>query len=345
MAERVAALQPSDVSVIVPVYNGGSAFVRCLDALASLAPRPGEIIVVDDGSTDDSRMRAQQAGVRVLQTERAHSGPASARNLAASQAHGQILYFVDADVQVKRDAITQLLAPFSADPSTAAIYGSYDEAPPAHNFISQYKNLFHHFVHQDSSGTATSFWAGCGAIRREVFARLGGFSAAYERPSIEDIELGYRLKKLGYQTRLLKNLQVTHLKQWTLKSLVETDVRDRAVPWTQLILRDREFPADLNLKLSHRLSVALTFLLLASLFAASVLPASVILSALCAIVLLVLNIKLYQFFAARRGWWFTLRAIPLHWFYYFYSGIAFGIGVLLWLMQSRAHGRQTVEQR
>ena len=69
----------------------------------------------------------------------------------------------------------------------------------ANNFVSQYKNLFHHFVHQDASGTATSFWAGCGAIRRDIFLRLGGFNTAYKRPSIEDIELGYRLTRAGHR--------------------------------------------------------------------------------------------------------------------------------------------------
>ncbi len=337
-------LEPSDVTVIVPVYNGGENFARCLDALQALSPRPGEIIVVDDGSSDGSYASAQQAGARVLLTPHSRCGPAVARNLAASQARGEILFFVDADVQVKPDAIRQVLEPLRADPTLAAVYGSYDETPPAKNFVSQYKNLFHHFVHQDSVGTATSFWAGCGAIRRDIFLGLGGFSTRYYRPSIEDIELGYRLKKAGYRTQLVKKLQVTHLKQWTLKSLLASDIRDRALPWTQLILRDREFPTDLNLKMAHRLSVTLAYLLVVSLAFGLVFPLSLFISLVCVVALAILNWPLYQFFAARRGWTFALAAMVLHWFYYLYSGLAFMLGVALRLAPMRLRKEQADER-
>ena len=333
--------EPWHVSIIVPVYNGGEAFVRCLDALAALAPPPGEIVVVDDGSSDGSSARAQQASFRVLHTGSVRSGPASARNLGARQAQGEILFFLDADVEVRHDAVAQIIEPFCDAPCLAAAYGSYDDAPAASNFVSQYKNLFHHFVHQDASGAGTSFWAGCGAIRRDIFLRLGGFNTAYKRPSIEDIELGYRLKKMGYQTQLLKCLQVTHLKQWTLGSLLESDVRDRALPWAQLILREREFPADLNLKVSHRLSVVLVFVMLGALASTIVAPAGLMAAGACALLLLVLNLRLYRFFAARCGVWFVLRAIPLHWSYYLYSGSAFALGVVMWLQSlPQAHGAE-----
>lgn len=321
--------EPPDVSIIVPVLNGGEQFARCLAALRVLSPAPGEIIVVDDGSTDGSGARAEQAGARVVQTPTARSGPAVGRNLAAAQARGAVLFFIDADVVAPPDAVARVVAAFRAEPTLAAIYGSYDEAPPARNFVSQYKNLLHHYVHQDASGAATSFWAGCGAMRRAVFRQLGGFSAAYRRPSIEDIELGYRLKKAGLRSQLVKSLQVTHLKHWTLKSLLESDIRDRALPWTQLILRDREFPTDLNLKTSHRASVVSAYLLIFSLLLAVLYPAALLAALVCALCLLALNWSLYRFFATRRGSGFALSAIPLHWFYYLYSGLAFALGSLL----------------
>ena len=57
--------------------------------------------------------------------------------------------------------------------------------------VSQYRNLLHHFVHQHGHAEASTFWAGCGAIRRAAFDAVGGFDAArFPRPSIEDIELG-----------------------------------------------------------------------------------------------------------------------------------------------------------
>jgi glycosyltransferase involved in cell wall biosynthesis len=320
------------VTLIMPVCNGGRNFARCLEALAGLSPQPGEIIVVDDGSKDGSLTLAQHSGACVLQTARPRSGPAIARNLAAAQARGQILFFVDSDVRPAPDAIARVVAEFQAEPELAALYGSYDESPPAQNFVSQYKNLLHHFVHQDSSSEGTSFWAGCGAIRSDVFRRVGGFNAAYRRPSIEDIELGYRLRNAGYRTRLVKSLQASHLKHWTLRTLVESDVRDRALPWTRLILRESAMPADLNLKWPHRASVLCACVSALALACVPFFPIAIALAAFCAGALLVLNGRLYAFFAARRGLRFALAAIPLHWFYYIYSGLALALGILVWLV-------------
>jgi len=71
------------------------------------------------------------------------------------------------------------------------------------NFLSQYKNLLHHFVHQGSSSDATTFWAGCAAVDRKVFVDIGGFDAArYDQPSIEDIEMGYRMLSQGHRVLL-----------------------------------------------------------------------------------------------------------------------------------------------
>ena len=110
----------------------------------------------------------------------------------------------------------RIAAAFQASPNLAALFGSYDDEPFESNFLSQYKNLFHHYVHQTAKVDASTFWSGCGAIRREVFLAIGGFEENYRRPTIEDIELGYRLKKTGHRIRLLKELQVKHLKRWEI---------------------------------------------------------------------------------------------------------------------------------
>src|SRR5690606_2357585 len=98
--------------------------------------------------------------------------------------------------------------------------------PAASNILSQYKNLFHHFVHQQGRREAKTFWAGCGAIRRSVFEEVGGFSTAYGRPCIEDIELGSRLVRAGRRIVLDKSIQARHLKRWSLWSVIKSDVLD-----------------------------------------------------------------------------------------------------------------------
>ena len=318
---------PIPISVVIPVRNGGSSFQRCLDAIRACDPPPHEVIVVDDGSIDDSARVAREWGVCVLSTARPGSGPAHARNAGAGAASGDVVLFVDADVALHPDAIGRVARRFAADPDLAACFGSYDDDPAAPNFLSQYKNLFHHYVHQSARADASTFWAGCGAIRRGVFLSAGGFSERYTRPAIEDIEMGYRLKASGYKLQLDKNLQGKHLKRWTLRSLLRSDILDRGVPWTALILRDGALVDDLNLQTHNRVSVVAVYLLLLSLCLGVWWSSAWLASAALCLTLLALNWPLYRFFAARRGRLFALRTIPMHWLYYVYNGVAFAIGL------------------
>ncbi len=248
-----------NVSVIIPVYNGEAELTQCLGALGKSMLAQLEILVVDDCSTDGSRAVAERLGARVLSTG-VNSGPAKARNLGAREARGEILFFLDADVVAHSDAVGRVQQAFAANPAIDAVIGSYDDNPAEADFLSQYKNLMHCFVHQTGHEQASTFWSGCGAIRRDVFLAHSGFDESYARPAIEDIELGYRLYQANHKMVLDKGLRVKHLKRWTFWNLLKTDILDRGIPWTELILRDRNMPNDLNLQLSQRISVALAFL-------------------------------------------------------------------------------------
>lgn len=332
LPSTVPSLAKPTVSVIIPVYKGGVDFLRCLWNLAEAVPPPSEIIVVADGDTDGSWHLACEFGAQVLRVP-VPGGPGRARNLGARMARGDILFFVDADVAIYPDAIGQIAAAFAREANLAAVFGSYDDAPSATNFLSQYKNLLHHYIHQTSREEASTFWGACGAIRREIFLTLGGFDERYRQPSIEDIELGYRLKRAGLRIRLCKPLQVKHLKRWGLVSLLKSDFFHRALPWTELILRDRWFINDLNLRSCSRFSVILVYALLGALVAVWWWPASLAFAGTLTLALLALNQPLYRFFQRKRGLCFAILTIPWHWFYYLYSGLAFAIGVVRYLFR------------
>ena len=315
------------VSVVIPVFDGGESFRACLSSLAALAPGANEIIVVDDSSGDSSGRLASEFGAQVLSTP-VRSGPAHARNLGAQQAYGDILLFVDADVAVRPDTIGRVAQAFRREPGLSALFGSYDDAPAAADFLSQYKNLMHHYVHQTGREDAFTFWAGCGAIRRDVFLSLGGFDERYREPAIEDIELGYRLKSAGYKILLLKALQVRHLKPWSPPGLLRADFAQRALPWAELILQNRRFANDLNIGWSSRISVLATYGLIGALFAAWRWPLLVALAGVLVLALLLLNGPLYRFYARKRGLLFAVQTVPWHWFYFLYSGLAFALALV-----------------
>jgi glycosyltransferase involved in cell wall biosynthesis len=312
------------ISIIVPVYNGETFLDRCLDALFASDYQSFEVIVVDDGSTDDSAEISRKKGAVVLSSERRQSGPAAARNLAAKTARGEILLFVDADVVIENDTVSKVAAAFERQPEISALFGSYDDAPAEQNFLSQYRNLQHHFVHQNSSREASTFWAGLGAIRRDVFAAIGGFDAArFAVPSIEDIELGVRLCAQGHRILLDKEIQAKHLKKWEITSLVRTDIFCRALPWSKLILTRQGLINDLNLKNSDRLSAMLVGLSVALFPIAFWQPILSVLPMVLLLVVLFLNRKIFSFFVEKKGVRFAVKAFPWQLFYFFYSGVSF----------------------
>lgn len=263
----MAGSTPS-ITVIIPAHNAAEYLAQCLQHLTQSETAPLECLVVDDGSTDHTPEVARKFGARVLQTD-GKRGPAHARNLGARAARGDILLFLDSDVCVHADTLSRVRSAFESDPSLDALIGSYDDSPGSPDFLSQYRNLMHHYVHQRARREACTFWSGCGAIRREVFLAHAGFDESYRRPAIEDIELGYRLHMAGRKMILDKRVQVKHLKRWTFWGLLKTDIVDRGIPWTELILRNQYMPNDLNLELSQRVSVALAFLLMGLSTAAS----------------------------------------------------------------------------
>lgn len=316
--------KPQFVSVIVPVYNGGHFLHQCLDALFSSDYSAFEVIVADDGSTDESAAIARRKGARVIPTLRRRSGPAAARNLAAKEARGDILLFIDADVVVKKDTISKVAGRFASSPEFAALFGSYDDAPGEKNFLSQYKNLQHHFVHQTSNPEASTFWAGLGAVRRDVFLSVGGFDGErFAVPSIEDIELGVRLRAAGHRIMLDKNIQAKHLKKWKPVSLIRTEIFCRAAPWSKLILTSQGMINDMNLKTSDRLSAALVGLSLLLVPFVFWRPALLVVILAFLFGILFLNRRIFGFYAEKKGLLFAALTYPWQFFYYLYSGATF----------------------
>lgn len=303
-----------------------------LDAVRRQDAPPAEFIVVVDGGSEDVEdvaAAASAAGASVVRVE-GQIGPAAARNLGARRAEGDVVFFVDADVALHGDAVARVQSRFSREPGLAGVFGSYDDAPAALGLVSQYRNLLHHFVHQGGRAEASTFWAGCGALRRDVFLSVGGFDERYREPSVEDIELGCRLTAAAFRIRLDKELQGRHLKEWSFRSMVRTDVLQRALPWTELIARGYPLVDDLNLRRSSRLSAVLVLLAAATLPLALAHPAWLLPAGVAGGGALLIDAPLYSFFCRKRGLSFAAVAVALHWLYYAYSAAAFTAGMLRW---------------
>ena len=272
--------------MIVPATNRPLSLARCLAAIEVARGRDDEVVVV---------------------TEPPFSGPARARNDGAARAAGDVLVFVDADIELHRDALERIAA-LLADPAVDAAFGSYDDEVATRGLVSAFRNLLHHHVHHEGAGPATTFWAGVGAVRRERFLAAGGFDAVrYPMPSIEDVELGARLSATGSTIVLDPRIQGTHLKQWSLVEMLRTDYARRGVPWVTLLLRGGVHPHALNAGWRHRLSA------LASLGAAgAVALRRPVLAAGALLTLVTLNRSFYRLLAQRVGTAGAAAGVGLH---------------------------------
>jgi len=275
------------LAVVVPATDDPATLERCLAALEASSRAPEELIV---------------------QRDPAGAGPAAARNLGVEATWADVLVFVDSDVEVHPDALERTAARFAGDPELVAIFGAYDDDPADPGLTSRYRNLLHHHVHAEAEGEAETFWAGLGAIRREPFDEAGGFDAeAFPEPSVEDIELGMRLRRGGARIALDPEIRGRHLKTWTPRSMVATDFGRRGVPWARLLLRNGKGSTALNLGWRRRASAAASVALLGSLLARRPRLAAAALAAN-----LVLDRDLYALLSRRGGPKLLLAGIGLH---------------------------------
>jgi hypothetical protein len=294
------------LAVVVPATDGPPTLGRCVAALRASSEPPDELIVVE----------RPDAG-----------GPAAARNAGAATARGDLIAFVDADVEVHPDALARLRLAFVADPELVAVFGSYDDRPAAPGTVSRFRNLLHHHVHTSSPGRADTFWAGLGAIRRDAFVESGGFDAErFPAPAVEDIELGMRLSAAGAPILLDPTIRGTHLKRWSLVGMLRTDLADRGIPWVRLALESGQPSGELNLGWRHRLSALASLAAVLAAIARRPLAAAGAFGALVA-----LNARFYALLRERGGIGLGLAGPPLHLLHHLVAIVAAGAGAALHL--------------
>jgi GT2 family glycosyltransferase len=236
LARRRPAGATPRLSVVMPVYNAEDTLAECLTRLCATQMPDVEVVLVDDGSTDQSRAIAAGFPVRVVRSG-GRVGPAAARNLGARVCEGDVVLFIDSDVMVRPDTLTRLLARFDAS-DVDGVVGVQAADMRHRNLVSQYKNLWMRWTYVRQQGDVALFYTTAAAIRREAFLRSGGFDQGYGNPNVEDTAFGQKLASLGIRVRVDPELEVEHVKHYSLAGLLRTDYR-RAVALTRMKLRQR----------------------------------------------------------------------------------------------------------
>jgi glycosyltransferase involved in cell wall biosynthesis len=224
-----------EISVIIPVKNAGSIFDECLAAVKVSQKADYEIIVIDDGSTDNTVDIANKHACQVISLPRS-LGPANARNVGALQARGSIIFFIDADIVICNDMLHRLSNIFR-DKRVVGITGILAGQIRYNDFYSQYKNLWMRYTFVFLPDTISIFNTSCTAIRRETFLESGGFDTSYGRPSVEDSDFARKFVGMGHVVHLRKDIEVEHVKSYTLLQILKTDFY-RSSDLVKMTLRD-----------------------------------------------------------------------------------------------------------
>ncbi|MBN1552489.1 glycosyltransferase, partial [bacterium] len=198
------------VSVIVPAFNAGSTLKECLQSLhtQTYPHEHYEVIVVDDGSTDQTPVIAQSES-RTVFLQQTHEGPATARNLGSLHARGNILIFTDADCTASETFIEEMVKPFN-DPHIVGVKGAYRSLQKgcwARFAQIEFEERYAKLVKAESIDFVDSHAA---AFRKDTFCEVGGFDPHFPVANNEDVDLSYKIARLGYRMVFNPNAIVFH---------------------------------------------------------------------------------------------------------------------------------------
>ena len=317
------------VSIIIPAYNAESTLAECFACVFQSTYEAFEVILIDDWSTDGTRALSAKFPVRVVTTE-GRAGPAAARNLGARVAEGDILFFIDTDVMLRPDSIERLVRRF-AEGDVDAVCGVQAAAMRHRDPVSQYKNLWMRWTYLRSTGEVPLFYTTAAAILRTPFWQAGGFDPGYANPSLEDTAFGQKLARLGIRVRVQPDLEVEHVKRYTLASLLRTDFR-RAVALSRLKLRHRDELGKNNTSVptgyiaSIPLAALGTFALLAGV--ALGLPALNVVGVLAGAIVILLNREFLHTIRISEGWSKSPASVALLWLELLVAGVGTCFGLL-----------------
>jgi len=171
------------VTVVVPVYNGAAYIAEALGSVLGQSPAPEEVIVVDDGSTDDTQRIVTSLPVTYVRQNNA--GPAAARNVGIEMAKGDLIAFIDADDLWPDDKLARHLVEFAADSSLDAVLGRYQ--------LWALSDEGEGFVKVGAPAMGVNL--GAGVYRRRLFADLGPLKP--EAVPSEDVEWYLRIRESG----------------------------------------------------------------------------------------------------------------------------------------------------
>ncbi len=297
------------ISVVIPTYNAEKFMPALLDSIFRQAVDDMEVIIVDDCSTDDTVKIAENYPVKVIRSTK-NSGPARARNTGVQAAAGDIIFFLDSDVIVLDGTIREVKDYFEKNPSANCVIGICSTKPLNRGFVPGYMAMFEyiHLIGRQYDRVSV-FAPRCGAIKKELFLKIGGYDENYRGADVEDFELARRINKTD--SIILNPRMIVKHRFADFRQALKIYFR-RTVMWVHLFFRERQLdnagptsPGNGIAAICAFSSFLLLFLIPYCSFAK---PAFLFLIA----VYLFSNLKWWNFMRKEAGLMFAVRALPLN---------------------------------
>ena len=315
---------PPFISVIIPNHNGEKTIGRCLDAAVAAKYERFEVIVVDDCSSDNSISVIEKYPCRLIRLPE-HGGASKARNTGAENSSGELLFFIDADCLLQPDTLATAAAAYRQAGPGVIIGGTYTLLPHDLKFFSIFQSIYIHYSETKNILNPDYVATHAMLITKELFLKSGGFNERF-MPILEDVEFSHRLKNMGAILRMIPEIQVKHIFNFTLAKSMRNGMR-KSKYWSIYSINNRDLLADSGTaSLEFKFNVLACFIIfLLAIVGVLLQNGAFVLPVLLLIgTNLFLNRRLFRAFYAARGPFF---AIPAVLYYTLVYPLAVGIGV------------------
>jgi len=326
------------VAVIVPVYNDGATLGLTLRTIEPDIIRFGwDFIVVDDVSTDDSAKIAEEYRAQVIRLEQ-NKGVATARNTGANATDADILIFVDADIKPQPETLFAMVNVLQNRPEIHSV-GAYplpgDLSPQwSSHFVGLRSSWGYHWDNNEDERLFSSVQSECGAIRKKVFEKCGGFTERHSGVGMEEFHMGHVMEMNGFKNILLRAASYQHHYKPLIKRCLT--LIERTSRWVPLFLSRKKFETHGAVgSQDAAFSCVLTFIALTALSAGVFIQWGMIIAGLTWSVQIILEWKFLTFAYKVYGWRMVFYSIPALQVMHLSIGLGFIRGLKIFFLSKK----------
>lgn len=253
------------ISIVIPNYNGAETIGKCLEAAFASEYKNFDVVVVDDCSDDNSIEIISRFPCKLVRLEH-RSGASKARNTGALSCSSEIIFFTDADCLLRPDALSTANRALASTGPDVVLGGTYTLVPHDQMFCSIFQSVFVNYSETKKPENPDYIAAHAMIMYTDTFKQSGGFPEIF-LPIMEDLEFSHRLRRSGIRFRMIPEIQVEHIFNFSLVRSLSNAFRKTRY-WVMYSQKNRDMLTDsgtASVELKFNVfSYALIFLLIAA---------------------------------------------------------------------------------